>query len=335
MAVRLIQIVTPDVGIDDVRDVLDDKLLVGIWDQQLTDKQVLTAALVRSEDTQETLDILKDKFGDCDGFRVVVQNVEATLPHPHDEDSEVDEESDSDDDGPPISREELLTTLGDGAKLGPMFLATTVLSSIVAAFGLIRDDVAMIIGAMVIAPLLIPNVALALGCILGDLKLVRRSLVTNIVGVSIAFAITVLLGLLVPFSPDATQIASRTDFALGVVVVALASGSAGALSVTTGIPSSLIGVMVAVALLPPLAAAGLLLGAGEFEMSSRAMLLVIVNVTCINLAGVLTFLVQGIRPGAWHKEKVAKKAVVVSIASSAIMLALLVVLILVLSKDKT
>lgn len=333
MAVRLIQILTPDVGIDDVRDVLDDNLLVAIWDQQLPDDQVLTAALVRSEDAQETLDIIKKKFGECDGFRVVVQNVEATLPHPHDDENDEEHES-STDDGPPISREELLTTLGDGTKLGPMFLATTVLSTVVAAFGLMRDDVAMIIGAMVIAPLLIPNVALALGCILGNLKLVRQSLLTNAVGVSIALAITVLLGLLIPFNPQVTQIASRTDFDLSVVAVALASGSAGALSVTTGIPSSLIGVMVAVALLPPLAAAGLLLGDGEFEMSGRAILLVIVNVTCINLAGVVTFLVQGIRPGAWHKEEVAKKAVVVSIASSAIMLAILVTLILLLSKDQ-
>jgi uncharacterized membrane protein len=87
-----------------------------------------------------------------------------------------------------ISREELYNSIADGAKLSRVFVMMVILSAIVAAIGLIKDNVAVVVGAMVIAPLLGPNVALALGTTLGDIPLTLRSLKTNVVGVAIAFA---------------------------------------------------------------------------------------------------------------------------------------------------
>jgi uncharacterized hydrophobic protein (TIGR00341 family) len=92
------------------------------------------------------------------------------------------------------------------------------------------------------------------------------------------------------------------------IFLALASGSAGALSFTTGISTALIGVMIAVALLPPLVALGLLIGSGYYPQAFEALLLVLINVICINLAGVTTFWAQGIHPRKWWKEDRAKKA---------------------------
>ena len=70
------------------------------------------------------------------------------------------------------------------------------------------------------------------------------------------------IGLLLPFDPQNEEIASRCVVAVGDVVLALVAGVAGAISFTTGMATGLIGVMVAVALMPPLVVAGLLLGAG-------------------------------------------------------------------------
>ena len=130
---------------------------------------------------------------------------------------------------------------------------TVVLSTLVAAIGLVRGDIAVIIGAMVIAPLLGPNVALALAVTLGDGTLAVRALKTIAAGVATAAVVSVLMGVILPVDPSVPEIASRTDASFSDLALALAAGSAGALAFTTGIPTALIGVMVAVALLPPLA----------------------------------------------------------------------------------
>jgi uncharacterized membrane protein len=64
--------------------------------------------------------------------------------------------------------------------------------------------------------------------------------------------------------------------------------------------------MVAVALVPPLVVAGLLLGNGQLSLASKALLLTGANVICVNLAGIATFLLQGVRPRTWGEVERAK-----------------------------
>lgn len=75
----------------------------------------------------------------------------------------------------------------------------------------------------------------------------------------------------------------------------------------SGLPAAVVGVMVAVALLPPLVSAGLLLGAGEIVLAGRAFLLPSTNVICVNLAGVAALLWQGVRPGKWWEAERSRK----------------------------
>jgi uncharacterized hydrophobic protein (TIGR00341 family) len=157
----------------------------------------------------------------------------------------------------------LYEDIKDAARCSRVYLAMTVLSTIVATVGLYYNSVAIIIGAIVIAPLLGPNVALALGTALGDLSLLRRGLLTALVGIGTAMALSVLIGVLLQVNPASPEVASRTGVGLGDIAVALASGSAGALAFTRGVSATLIGVTVAVALLPPLVTLGLLLGGGQ------------------------------------------------------------------------
>jgi uncharacterized membrane protein len=111
-------------------------------------------------------------------------------------------------------------------------------------------------------------------------------------------------------------------------VLALAAGSAGALAFTSGVPSVVVGVMVAVALLPPLVVAGLLAGAGHWMPAAGALVLLLTNVTCVNLAGVVTFLLQKVRPRTWWEADRARSSTRLAVAVWILMLAVLLALIL-------
>ena len=205
----------------------------------------------------------------------------------------------------------------------PTFNAT-----IVAAIGLVEDNVAVVIGAMVIAPLLGPNIALALASTLGDRELMKQSLKTNGVGLGIAFGLSVVLGMLLPADLESRELLSRTDVELDSIVLALASGGAAVLSLTTGLSSVLVGVMVAVALLPPTTTLGIMLGRGDLDLAAGAALLLAVNVVSVNLSAKLTFLARGITPRTLSEKLQARQSVVVSLLVWLISLAVLVGVIL-------
>jgi uncharacterized hydrophobic protein (TIGR00341 family) len=227
-----------------------------------------------------------------------------------------------------ISREELYQDILDVTQFSKVHLVMVILSTLVAAIGILRDNVAIIIGAMVIAPLLGLNVALSLATTLGDEKLGRTALKTTVVGILAALAVSVCLGIFIPLDTTIHEVASRTEVGFGDIALALASGTAGALSFTTGLSTALIGVMVAVALLPPLVTFGLLFGAGKISMAMSALLLFITNVVCVNLSGVATFLIQGVRPLPWWEATSAKQATQKAMLIWGILLVVLALLIL-------
>ena len=198
-----------------------------------------------------------------------------------------------------VSREELYNNVTESLGRPRIYAVMTVLSVVVAAVGLLRDDLAVIIAAMVIAPLLGPNVALALATTMADAELAASALRRNALGFSLALALSVLIGSLVAVDLDVPAIASRTQVGLSDLALALAAGVAGTLAFTSSASSALIGVMVAVALVPPLVVFGMLLGSGQVAAAMGAGLLVAANLVCVNLAGVVTFLAQGVRPSRW------------------------------------
>jgi uncharacterized hydrophobic protein (TIGR00341 family) len=130
---------------------------------------------------------------------------------------------------------------------------------------------------------------------------------TNAIGLLLATVVAFLAGLVLDVDVAAAEIASRTEIGLGDLVLALAAGVAGALAFTTGVPSALVGVMVAVALLPPLVVFGMLLAAAQPMQALNALMLVACNLVGINLAGVATFLVQGVSPRTWWEAERSKK----------------------------
>ena len=309
-----------------------EETILNIWEQKLAEGKVLLKILLSAEQTESLLDRWAKQFSDSEDFRIVLLPVEATIPRPKppEEKPVSPDASATPKQEPPamrISREELYADITDSSRHSVVFVVMVALSTIVAIIGQLRNNVAVEIGAMVLAPLLGPNMALSLATTLGDLSLARRALRAAAAGFFVAMALSVGAGLLFPFDPRSPEIFSRTNVGLSEVVLALASGTAGALAFTTGVPATLIGVMVAVALLPPLVAFGLLLGAGDGALALSALLLLLTNLICVNLAGVVTFVVQGIRPAKWWEADRARKSTRVAIALWVFLLAALVAII--------
>jgi len=106
---------------------------------------------------------------------------------------------------------------------------------------------------------------------------------------------------------ESEELISRTTVEMNAILLALASGAAGVLSLTSGVSSVLVGVMVAVALLPPAVVAGLTFGNGNYNLAFGALILLFVNVVCINIAANLVLLFKGVAPKSWYKKDEAKK----------------------------
>lgn len=248
--------------------------------------------LVPPHAEQRLLDTLQGLLGVEDNTRILVHALEVSLPREpadpvHRRRAQV------------TSREELYSQVEKGTRLDSTFVLLVLLSTVVAAIGLLEDNTAVVIGAMVIAPLLGPNLALALGAALGETHLIARSLLTNLTGMGLALSASVAIGLLWSGPFPSAELLARTDVGLDGIALALASGAAAVLSLTTGLSSVLVGVMVAVALLPPTATVGLMAARGEWLLAGGAGLLLVTNVVCVNLAAKVVLLARGVKPYAW------------------------------------
>jgi uncharacterized hydrophobic protein (TIGR00341 family) len=335
MALRLIEMVLQEKDGAEVRELLKEQKVLEHRQVRLPDGEVLVRILLDAEQSESVLDLLGERYAGEDGNRVVILPVEATLPRaePVPEPAATPDQPAPEEKSPErIGREELYEDIKDAARCSRIYLAMVVLATVVAAIGLYYNSVAIIIGAMVIAPLLGPNVALSLATTLGDLSLLRRALLTALAGIATAMVLSVVIGVLLHVNPASPEVASRNAVGVGDIVVALASGCAGALAFTTGVSATLIGVMVAVALLPPLVTFGLLLGSGHPTPAMGALSLFMMNLICVNLAGVMTFLVQGIRPATWWEKDRASKATRIAIGLWVALLAALGGMILLLRK---
>ncbi|MEO1335023.1 MAG: TIGR00341 family protein [Myxococcota bacterium] len=213
-----------------------------------------------------------------------------------------------------ITREELRQSLFASAKLSSDYFVMVVLATIIAVIGLISDNPAVLVGAMVVAPFLGPNLALSFATSMGDRTIGWTAVRSLAIGMTMVIGGAALLGALWPDLPDTNEIADRTVYGVEALLLAIASGAAGVIALTGAAPMTLVGVMVAVALLPPAAVVGLKLGEGDWFHAEGAALLLLINIIGLNLAGnaVLTF--KGITPRLWNEEEGARSSRAISIA---------------------
>lgn len=305
----MLEMIIPAENQDEAEKILEEnELVIDFWRGTISEDNISVNIVVRAEKSQNVIDVLDENFSKHEEFRLMVHPIEARIPELTEEEKEEEEKSPEEkEETASISREELYSNLSDRSKLSKDYIVLISLAAIVASIGVLKNQIAVIVGAMVIAPLIGPNMGLSLSTTLADPVLGKESLRTIFIGISSAFLISALLGAVLSVNPNTLFVMSRVKPGLADVVLALSAGIAGAIAFTRDVATALIGVMVSISLLPTLVVSGLLLGATNFLMAGNAMILFLINLTCINLAGVLTFLVEGIKPRAWWKEDKAKK----------------------------
>lgn len=338
MSLRLLKLRLPADQRDELDETLDSHDPVDRWGESITDDHLVLNILIDSEETEALVGALQEEFGRLESFRLVTLEAEAAVPMPEpdeeadDETEEGSEQETKDDeesnDTAPINIEELYADVTEGIELSWTYVLVSMLSAVVAAVGIVRNDVAVVIAAMIIAPLLGPNMSLSLATTLADAKLAIRSLKINVLGLASAVFVSFVFGMVFSVDPSMSQIALRTKVGIPELILAGSAGAAGALSFTTGAAGRVTGVMIAVALLPPAVIFGMLGGAGLWTRAFGALYLVASNIICLNLAGVVTFFFQRVRPRrAWEAER-AERASWTAIVIWIVLLIMLIGLVL-------
>ncbi|MCP4424524.1 MAG: DUF389 domain-containing protein [Chloroflexi bacterium] len=178
------------------------------------------------------------------------------------------------------------------------------LSAMIAALGLLVNSPAVVIGAMLVAPLMSPIIGAGLSIVLGDTRFLRLSLGAVFRGVMLAIFVGALAGVFRFNDPLTSEILARTQPTLIDLAIALFSGMAGAYALShSDAAGALPGVAIAAALVPPLATIGITLTTGHYEESMGAALLFATNLTAISSATALTFLILGFRPTPAQKAR--------------------------------
>ena len=311
MIFRLIEFVLPKSNKEDVEELLGQYNVVDYSVSKYSESNIEFHIIVSRDLTEELLGILQKRFSNLDGFRILIIPIETYLP--------IEEINSGVDELEPeikherISREEIIAEVSEMSELTNVYVILVAASAIVASIGLINDDIAVIIGAMIIAPLIGPNIGLSLANVVGDSELGYKAIKTNIVGILIVFVISFILGSMLVVNPQNSSIVLRTNVAVGSILLALASGLAGSLAITTELSATFVGVMIAVALLPPLATFGLLTGSGNYILALSAFILFLVNLVSINLVATLSFMAQKIRPLHERESITARRVAIRSI----------------------
>ncbi len=208
----------------------------------------------------------------------------------------------------------LFRNLREESRASGTFLTLLILSTLIATLGLFVNSASVIIGAMLLAPLMQPIISLSMGVLRQDSALLFGGAKTIAIGVGVVLFVAATTALLTPIERVTSEMAGRLSPTILDLFIAIVSGVAAAyVKNNEKILSSLAGVAIAVALVPPIAVSGIGLGWGDWHIFYTALLLFITNLVGIVLAAALTFMVLGFSP--LH---LAKKGVMIWVAIVAV-----------------
>jgi uncharacterized hydrophobic protein (TIGR00271 family) len=174
------------------------------------------------------------------------------------------------------------------------YLVCTVGSCLIATFGLISNSTAVIIGAMLVAPLMLPLRGLAFSACKRDFNLFRKALLSIIGATIVSLILSAFIGKIVSLPYIGSEMTARTQPNLIDLGIAIAAGGlSGFAKIRQGISDTLAGTAIAVALMPPLCVVGLSLSAHYYPLATGAFLLYLTNLLGITLACMLIFIISG------------------------------------------
>ena len=313
---RLVQVMIPAGKREAVLSVLDENGIDYALSDETSGRRYtgVVSFPLPTNAVEPILDQLRDETGiDREAYTVVL-DAETVVSERYDQ---LEKEWTEGEEGERIARDELVTRAADLAPDWVPFLVMTAISAIVATAGLLLDSAAVVVGSMVIAPLIGPAMATSVGSVVDDHELFVRGIKLQAAGALLAvasaaaFAGLLRFGNVVPLGTNEVlaigEVRERLSPGVPSLVVALAAGIAGALSLSSGVSSALVGVMIAAALVPPTAVVGIGVAWGRPGAVVGSAVLVAVNFLSINLVALAVFWYQGYQPEQWFDVGEARK----------------------------
>jgi len=330
--VRLVQVMIPPGKRESILRTLDEEGIDYVVTDETSGREytaTVTFPLPQAA-VEPVLEQLRDAGLDRDAYTVVI-DAETVISRRFDDLVERYEEMEEN--GDRIAREELAARARSLAPNWRTFVIMTVVSSVVATAGLLLDSAAVVVGSMVIAPLIGPAMATSTGSVVDDRDLLLRGVKLQVAGGVLAVVAAAVFAALLR-TAHVVPLEAADVFAIDEVrerlvpdvlslAIALGAGVAGALSLSTGVSTALVGVMIAAALVPPTAVVGIGLAWGSPRTVSGAFVLVLVNFLSINFAALAVLWLTGYRPESWFRREEARTATLKRIATLGVALLVL------------
>ena len=200
-----------------------------------------------------------------------------------------------------VHHERVLKDLAEQGAVSGRYILLTILSAAIATLGMLLSSPAVVIGAMLVSPLMGPIVLLGLSFWRVDWPSTRRAMTSLVVGFAVAFVVAALLTWVSPLKEPTTEILARTRPNLFDLLVAVFSGVAGGYAVVRERGETVIGVAIATALMPPIAAIGFGVGVSNWPIALGALMLFTTNLIAIALAAGVVSALFGFRRQKWQK----------------------------------
>lgn len=332
---RLVQVTIPTGKRETVLSLLEDEGIDYVVTDETSGRDYTAVAYfpLPKNAVEPVLEALRDVGLEREAYTVVLSAETVESAH---FDSLVEEYAEKSESEERIARQELEARAKELASALPTYVIMTIVSAVIATAGLLLDSPATVVGSMVIAPLIGPAMAASVGSVVDDAELFRRGVGLQLLGVGLSivsatvFAAFVKMANLVPPGLDPltlSEVAERLSPSVLSLAIALGAGIAGAVSLMTGVSTALVGVMIAVALIPPAATVGIGIAYGEPALAVGSAVLVAVNVLSINLAALVVLWYAGYRPKQFFRHDRARiatlKRVAVLVAAIALLSAFL------------
>lgn len=313
---RVVRVLVHENELPEVRGVLDDEDVDHVVIEQQPDtSRSLVEFPLPTEGVDFVLSELRDAGVD-DEYRIVLGAESAATTHYDDLERRFVAEQEE---GEAVATEEIRSKAVGMTPNARTYYAMTLLSAVVATIGLLLDSPAIVVGSMVIAPQVGSAMSASVGTAIGDSRLLVNGLRSQVLGLGLATVASAAFGFVLKsaaFVPPTlnvgtvTQISSRVSPGLLSITVGLCAGAAGAFGLATAVPVSLVGVMIAAALIPAAAATGIGIAWGYPLVAGGAFVLLVANAIAINVAASGTFAFLGYRPDGGIRDLLARDPVV-------------------------
>ena len=312
---KQVQITLPYEKTEPVFDFLIDGLKIKNVMKFNADNAIVLQFRIPDDSVNETIEGLKSRGVGVEYGFVDILNLKASLPRESEEkenDTKIQRDA-------TLAVEEIYENVKKQSSLSFDYIAFIILAAVMAGFGLIQNNVTVIVASMLLSPLMGPMLAIAFGYVVKDHSLFIKGTKNELIGIAISLSVGVVMALVIPLlAPtvlttitndvggingivNITEITRRTGFSALDIGVAIFSGAAVAVSVTKGDMSTLVGVAISAALMPPAVNAsmmvvlGLAIGNGYImAVGFGSFYLLAMNIILIVISAFVMFKVKGL-----------------------------------------